>query len=109
MRRNYTSKEKEMVVKRFLCGETVTAISKSTDISRSTIYAWTKAYDDCNKKKNPVNIRDYKTLLQRCGRQQRIISILKSSRCTAIAPCMNDFQSLKKCQMNTISTLFVKH
>lgn len=49
MRRNYTSQEKEMVVKRFLCGETVTAISKSTDISRSTIYAWTKAYDDCNQ------------------------------------------------------------
>ena len=47
MRRNYTSQEKEMVVKRFLCGETVTAISKSTDISRSTIYALTKAYDDC--------------------------------------------------------------
>lgn len=97
MRRNYTSKEKEMVVKRFLCGETVTAISKSTDISRSTIYAWTKkAYDDCNKKKNPVNIRDYKTLLQRCERQQRIISILKASRCTAIAPLHERFSVIEE-------------
>ena len=96
MRRNYTSKEKEMVVKRFLCGETVTAISKSTDIARSTIYAWTKAYDDCNKKKNPVNIRDYKTLLQRCERQQRIISILKASRCTAIAPLHERFSVIEE-------------
>lgn len=68
MRRNYTSQEKEMVVKRFLCGETVTAISKSTDISRSTIYAWTKAYDNCN---------------------QNIYGLLKKLRCKTIVLVFN--------------------
>ena len=44
MRRNYTSQEKEMEVKRYLSGESVSIISKSTDIARSTIYAWTKKH-----------------------------------------------------------------
>lgn len=55
-----------------------------------------KTYDDCNKKKNPVNIRDYKTLLQKCERQQKIISILKSSRCTAIAPLHERFSVIEE-------------
>ena len=78
MNKHYSEEQKINIIRRYHCGETVTKLSQSTGISRSTLYQWIKDIN-CNKSIKPVNMRGYHELKSKCERQEKIISILKGS------------------------------
>lgn len=106
MRKTYTNDEKSSYINQYLSGISITDISKSSGISRSTVYNWIKLYTETSKNKNPVNMRDYNLLKQKCERQENIISILKTSGCTVFSPLHDRFEVIKsmsdKYNINTL-------
>lgn len=97
MRKNYTIEFKEKIVRRFIDGETVSKISKSTNLSRSTIYNWLKvAQDNQNRKTKPLNLHLLNELNSKCKIQQEIIDILQTSPCSAKAPLSEKYKVIEE-------------
>ena len=106
MRKNYTKEFKSEVIERFAHGETITAISKTTGLSRGTIYKWLdNAQSEENKKRKPLNLRAFHDLNQKCKRQEMIIDILKSSPCSTTAPLKERYQVIKDLSSKYSETL----
>lgn len=77
MNRKISNKTKEEIIKKYLSEETVLELSKTTCISRSTIYTWISTLS--KSKGKALNLRDYHDLKKKCERQELIIQILKES------------------------------
>lgn len=65
MKQTYNQQEKDTILNRYLCGETIMAIHKDTDISRRTLYRWIQIYNK-SKKSKTLNISDYAKLKHHC-------------------------------------------
>lgn len=78
MNKHYSDEYKREIVKRYLCGESISELSGSTGICRSTLYQWIKNTKNKISAK-PVEMREYNELKSRCKRQEKIITILKNS------------------------------
>ena len=81
----YSILKKNEIVSRYINGETISSIGKSTRISRTTIYSWIKNKQQYYNMKS-VNLRDVHHLKQTVKRQKQIIEVLQRSACTASAP-----------------------
>ena len=75
----YPEKEKVAVISRYLNGETISKISQTTKISRTTIYAWIKERNNSFNKVKTPNFRYLHDLQEKCNKQQKIIEILQRS------------------------------
>lgn len=94
MKRSYNQQEKDTVLNRYFCGETIMKIHRDTGISRTTLYSWIHTY---NKSKNSkiLNIADYVKLKQHCEKLENIIKILKTAGCTVDAPLKTRYEVIK--------------
>lgn len=88
----YPEKEKIAVVSRYLNGETISKISQSTKISRTTIYLWIKKCNNSFNKGKAPDFRYLHDLQEKCDRQQKIIEILQRSPCTPSAPLSKEYE-----------------
>ena len=91
----YPEKEKIAVVNRYLNGETISKISQSTKISRTTIYLWIKERKNSFNKGKAPDFRYLHDLQEKCDRQQKIIEILQRSPCTPSAPLSKRYEVIK--------------
>lgn len=91
----YPEKEKITVVNRYLNGETISKISQSTKISRTTIYLWIKERNNSFNKGKAPDFRHLHDLQEKCDRQQKIIEILQRSPCTPSAPLSKRYEVIK--------------
>ncbi len=58
-----TKEQKELAVKRYLSGESATAVISEIGISRSALYLWVKQFREVQKDKgNVISIVSYKRL-----------------------------------------------
>ena len=91
----YPEKEKIAVISRYLNGETISKISQTTKISRTTIYLWIKKRNNSFNKGKAPNFRYLHDLQEKCDRQQKIIEILQRSPCTPSAPLSKRYEVIK--------------
>ena len=97
MQKNYTAEFKNKIIRRYVEGESVSSISKSTNISRSTIYIWLKdAQEKENLKTKPLNLGDFHKLKSKCQKQEEIIKILQTSPCSTRAPLSERYEVIKE-------------
>ena len=86
---------KSTVVNRYLNGEQISKISKSLNLSRTTVYTWIKQHNNSfNKGKSP-NFRYLHDLEQKCERQQKTIEILMRSPCSPNAPLSKRYEVIR--------------
>ena len=91
----YPEKVKVSVVNRYINGETISKISHDSKISRTTIYAWIKEYNNTFHNGKAPNFRYLHDLQQKCERQQKIIEILQRWPCALIAPLSKRYEVIK--------------
>ena len=97
MQKNYTAEFKNKIIGRYVEGESVSSISKLTNISRSTIYIWLKdAQEKENLKTKPLNLGDFHKLKSKCQKQEEIIKILQTSPCSTRAPLSERYEVIKE-------------
>lgn len=97
MQKNYTTEFKNKIIRRYVEGESVSSISKSTKLSRSTIYIWLKdAQEKENLKTKPLNLGDFHKLKSKCQKQEEIIKILQTSPCSTRAPLSERYEVIKE-------------
>lgn len=83
---NCTEKEKSTIVARFQKGAPASALCTEYNISRSTLYRWSKIYCISNPtQERTFTIRDYDMLQHQVEKQANIIAVLKSVHCTVFA------------------------
>ena len=99
----HTEKEKAVVVNMYLNGETISKISQSTKISRTTIYLWIKERNNSFNNGKAPNFRYLHDLQEKCNRQQKIIEILQRSPCTPSVPLK---YIIKQCFSSGITYVF---
>lgn len=97
MQKNYTTEFKNKIIRRYVEGESVSSISKSTKLSRSTIYIWLKDEQEKeNLKTKPLNLGDFHKLKSKCQKQEEIIKILQTSPCSTRAPLSERYEVIKE-------------
>lgn len=94
MKLRYTQQEKDIVLNRYICGETIMSLHKSTDISRTTLYNWIQTYNK-SKTSKVLNVSDYAKLKRHCEKLENIIKILKTAGCTVDAPLKTRYEVIK--------------
>lgn len=92
MSKQVTKEQKQAIVQHYLNGETVAAIARETQISRSTLYLWIRESRVSPAKK--VQLRDLSRLKMQYERSQRIAQILQTAPCTASAPLRENSMQL---------------
>ena len=95
MRKHYSDETKNQTVQDFINGKSVSKIHTETGISRSTIYSWIESQKETFTKAEKINLRDYRELVAKCERQQKIIQILKESPCTVSSPLRERYNVIK--------------
>ena len=92
----YTKKIKKKIINRYLNGESISSISKSTGIARSTIYEWINNANKSTKITKDLNLRDIHDLKIKCDRQNKIIDIIRLSGCTEKSSQMEKYHAIDK-------------
>jgi len=84
----YTESEKQILIERYLSGESVLSILEETAIPRSTLYSWIKFYRDKQQagKQKAVNLTNFRLLENKVKRLEGIIEILQTASCSPTAP-----------------------
>ena len=95
MKKYYSDETKNQTVQEFINGKSVSKIHAETGISRSTIYSWIESQKETFTKAEKINLRDYRELVAKCERQQKIIQILKESPCTVSSPLRERYNVIK--------------
>lgn len=97
MKKTYTLEFKNEIIQRYIGGETVSSISRSTKLSRSTIYNWLKdAQENENLKTKSLNLGDFHKLKLKCKKQEEIIEILQTSPCSTRATLSERYEVIKE-------------
>lgn len=105
MKKYYSDETKNQTVQEFINGKSVSEIHAKTGISRSTIYSWIETQKETFTKAKKVILRDYRELVAKCERQQKIIDILKESPCTVSAPLRERYEVIKSLKGTYSETL----
>lgn len=105
MEKYYSDETKNQTVQEFINGKSVSEIHAKTGISRSTIYSWIETQKETFTKAKKINLRDYRELVAKCERQQKIIDILKESPCTVSAPLRERYEVIKSLKGTYSETL----
>ena len=97
-----TDKEKEQVVERYLSGESVKKLMEEKNFSRSTLYLWTKQYQEqAQEDYEQISVEKYRLLQKRVERLEEMIDIFKEANCK-----YNDSVRVK---LYALETLYSKH
>ena len=78
----YTGEQKKKIINRYLNGESVSSLSKSSYIARSTIYLWIDEYNKTSNLCKEMNLLDIHRLRQKCDRQEKMLDIIRISSCS---------------------------
>ena len=108
MKKYYSDETKNQTVQEFINGKSVSKIHAETGISRSTIYSWIESQKEKFTKADKINLRDYRELIAKCERQQKIIDILKESPCTVSAPLRERYKVIKSLKGTYSETLSLR-
>ena len=80
----YSNEVKENALNLYFSGNNISSISKTTGISRTTIYNWiTEREQQYYSKEKPINLREYNNLKRKCERLSQMVEILKSADCNS--------------------------
>ena len=71
MKKIYPTEQKQEIIKRHLCGVTITELSRETGVSRSTLYSWLKEYNNGIKEERQIRIRDFYDLKKKCDQREK--------------------------------------
>ena len=82
MNKRVAKNEKQEVVERYLCRETVASICKDIGYPRSTVYDWIRQYKS-GLQSHQINLKDYKILKAMYERQKLVVHILQNAPCKA--------------------------
>lgn len=97
-----TKEQKELVVKRYLAGDSVGILINEYGISRSSLYLWVKRSRKKNQdKENVVSVSNYKRLQCRVKRLEEIIQIYKQANC--------NYNSTLKEKLYALEELYGQH
>lgn len=97
MKHHLSLAEKQVLVTRYISGETVAAICAETDIPKSTFYAWIRQYQPTKTRSGRVMTpKDYDSLLRRCEKQEQLIAVLKTVDCLPSAPLQEKIIALER-------------
>lgn len=78
----YTGEQKKKIINRYLNGESVSSLSKSSYIARSTVYLWIDEYNKTSNLCKEMNLLDIHRLKQKCDRQEKMLDIIRISGCS---------------------------
>ena len=95
MNKHYSKQFKTEIVGKYLDGQSISAISTESGISRSTLYSWIESEKKSCTAKPDLYLRDYHFLKSKCDRQEKIIEILKKSPCPVSTPLRNRYKVIK--------------
>lgn len=92
-----TKEQKEIVVKRYLSGESASAIISEIGISRSTLYLWVKQFRVTKKDNgNIISVVSYKRLQGKVKRLEEIVQIYKTINCNYNSPLKDKLYALEE-------------
>lgn len=90
----YSNEVKENALNLYFSGNNISSISKTTGVSRTTIYSWiTERERQYYSKEKPINLREYNNLKRKCKRMSQMVEILK------IADCNSSTSLAEKCEI----------
>lgn len=105
MNKRVGEKEKQKVVERYLCGETVASICKDIGCPRSTVYDWIRQYKS-GLQNHQINLKDYKILKTMYERQKLVVHILQNAPCKASDPLHERLEVIRELSAKyTVHTL----
>lgn len=93
--KKYDESHKQAIVNRYYSGEDVKALAWETGVSIGTIYTWINETMPRIKGK-AFTANDYRSLMNRLKRQNKIIAILKSVDCCTKSPLKLKLSELEK-------------
>ena len=96
MKKTYSQKEKEQIIKQYESGISITSIHQVTGIARSTLYKWVNEYNASTNSKKTLTLYDYQKLKMHCEKLENIIKILKTCGCTVDAPLHQRYEIIKE-------------
>lgn len=92
-----TKEQRELAVKRYLSGESATAITTEMGISRSALYLWIKQFREAqNEKGNLISVVSYKRLQGKVKRLEEMIEIYKTVNCNYNSPLKEKLYALEE-------------
>lgn len=92
-----TKEQKEIAVKRYLSGESATAITTEMGMSRSALYLWVKQFREAQKDKgNVISVVSFKRLQGKVKRLEEIIQIFKTVNCNYNSPLKEKLYALEE-------------
>ena len=92
----YSPKDKLTIINRYVNGESISSISRSSSISRTTIYTWLNKRNETQLKEKAPNFRHLHYLEQTAQRQKQIIEILQRAQCAPTAPLHQRYEAIKQ-------------
>lgn len=95
MGKRLNEQQKQEIVKQFLQGKPVAELAKELHVSRSSIYAWAKTYQETLFKNAPKQ-QSCKVLQSKIEYLERIIAILQIAPCTATAPLHDRLNAIEQ-------------
>ncbi|MCH5188537.1 MAG: IS3 family transposase [Oscillospiraceae bacterium] len=81
-----SSEQKQVIINRYLSGESVNSISTETGIPRSTLYYWIDKHKKASTRNPNITLREFSANKRKIQHLSDIIEILQSSPCSAMAP-----------------------
>lgn len=96
MKQKYSNTQKQKYIKRYLSGESVTSITTTSKIPRSTFYAWLKEYQTKQSNPKEISLKNFRVLENKVKRLEGIIKILKTVHCTVHSPLQEKLYELEK-------------
>lgn len=93
----YCTKEKEMFVRRYYQGETVSVICHETGVPRNTFYTWIKAHKTTvTETGNVVSPAAFLKLKKNNDRLTKMVEVLQKVDCAFSAPPSEKLYALEK-------------
>ncbi len=78
MNKKYSDKTKEKVIEQYLAGVSVSDLVNKFNVSRTTVYTWTRDHKK-KQKHEAVNMKKHKELLHCCERLEKFITTTLSA------------------------------
>ena len=80
--KSYTDDQKKEIINRYLNGESISSLSKSSTIARSTIYLWIDEHNKTSNLCKDINLLDIHRLKQKCDKLENMLDIIRISGCS---------------------------
>lgn len=96
MKKRLHIENKLEIIDLYRSGVPVLTISTETDIPRSTIYSWIKAYEeDASNTGHTISRKEHNALIRKVARLEDMVKILKSVDCMVSSPLQEKLNALE--------------